>query len=78
MWSFSYLIVWIVQQFYLSVLGDRVSKQLRSAAAELTRPVSSGHESYGTDISKYPLTQPIPKLAAKLQVVILLLSSFNV
>ena len=55
-------------QFYVAALGDRASPQVRSAADPLIRPVSSGSQSYETKPENYPVTQPMTKLAAKLQV----------
>ncbi|XP_062514370.1 uncharacterized protein LOC134189984 isoform X2 [Corticium candelabrum] len=61
------LAISLFYKFYLSVFGDKLPKELQSAAYEMKRPVSSGQESYSTNSSKYPLTQPIPKLTAILQ-----------
>lgn len=54
-------------KFYLTVLGDKASARVKSAAEPFIRPVSSGTQSYDTQTSEYPLTKPMTKLAAKLQ-----------
>ncbi|XP_062519686.1 xanthine dehydrogenase/oxidase-like [Corticium candelabrum] len=56
-------------KFYLSVLGSSASSRVLSASSSIVshRPVSSGIQKYSTDPSKYPLTQPMTKMAAKLQ-----------
>ena len=55
-------------QFYVVALGDQASPQVRSAGSSLVRHVSSGEQSYETKPENYPVTQPLTKLAAKLQV----------
>ena len=55
-------------QFYLSLLGDKTSARVRSAAEPFIRPVSSGTQSYDSKPKDYPLTKPMTKLAAKAQV----------
>lgn len=55
-------------QFYLSLLGDKASARVRSAAEPFNRPVSSGTQSYDSKSEDYPLTKPMTKLAAKAQV----------
>ena len=57
-----------LMQFYLSVLGSAASSRLLSAPSTIYRPVSSGTQQYSSDPSRYPLTKPMTKLAAKLQV----------
>lgn len=55
-------------QFYLSLLGNKASARVRSAAEPFIRPVSSGTQSYDSKPEDYPLTKPMTKLAAKAQV----------
>ena len=50
------------------VLGDKASARVKSAAVPFIRPVSSGTQDYDTQKQEYPLTKPMTKLAAKLQV----------
>lgn len=54
-------------KFYLSLLGDKASARVKSAAEKFTRPVSSGTQSYDTQPQEYPLTKPMTKLSAKAQ-----------
>ncbi|CAH3170659.1 unnamed protein product [Porites lobata] len=54
-------------KFYLSLLGDKASARVRSAAEPFIRPVSSGTQSYDSKPEDYPLTKPMTKLAAKAQ-----------
>nr|XP_058949586.1 xanthine dehydrogenase/oxidase-like isoform X1 [Pocillopora verrucosa] len=54
-------------KFYLTVLGDKASARVKSAAVPFIRPVSSGTQDYDTQKKEYPLTKPMTKLAAKLQ-----------
>jgi len=41
---------------------------VRSAADKFIRPVSSGIQSYDSQAKEYPLTKPMTKLSAKIQV----------
>jgi hypothetical protein len=52
----------------LGILGDRASAAVRSGATSLQRPLSSGTETYDTDKTKWPLTEPITKRKAIMQV----------
>ncbi|XP_028395681.1 xanthine dehydrogenase-like [Dendronephthya gigantea] len=54
-------------KFYLSLLGDKASSRVISAAVPYVRPISSGQQSFGTTPSEFPLTQPMTKTTAKLQ-----------
>jgi xanthine dehydrogenase/oxidase len=54
-------------KFYLSILGSDASPRLHSAPSTIYRPVSSGTQQYSSDPSRYPLTKPMTKLAAKMQ-----------
>ncbi|XP_065844418.1 uncharacterized protein [Oscarella lobularis] len=54
-------------KFYLSVLGDGVSARVQSASGSIERPISSGVETYDSDKTKYPLTEPMTKMTATLQ-----------
>ena len=51
-------------QFYLSCILDKVNPRVHSAAIPYVRPLSSGVESYQTDPTQYPVTQPLTKLSA--------------
>ncbi|CAB4029805.1 Xanthine dehydrogenase, partial [Paramuricea clavata] len=53
--------------FYLTLLGEKASERVRSAAVPYVRPISSGQQSFGTTPSEYPLTKPMTKTTAKLQ-----------
>ncbi len=55
-------------QFYLEVLTGHLSPIVASAAVPYVRPLSSGQQSYPTDPTEYPITKPMPKLTASLQV----------
>jgi hypothetical protein len=50
------------------LLGDKANERVRSAALPYVRPISSGQQSYDTTASDYPLTEPMTKITAKLQV----------
>ena len=50
------------------MLGDKASERVRSAAVPYVRAISSGKQSYDTTPSDYPLTEPMTKMTAKLQV----------
>ncbi|KAL9979239.1 hypothetical protein ACROYT_G016871 [Oculina patagonica] len=54
-------------KFYLTVLGDKASARVKSAAEPFIRPISSGTQNYDSQSSEYPLTKPMTKLAAKVQ-----------
>ncbi|XP_015777058.1 PREDICTED: indole-3-acetaldehyde oxidase-like [Acropora digitifera] len=55
-------------KFYLSLLGNKASARVRSAADKFIRPVSSGIQSYDSQAKEYPLTKPMTKLSAKIQI----------
>ena len=55
-------------QFYLTMLGDSISDRVRSAAVPFVRPVSQSMQSYDSDKSQYPITQPMSKLTSLQQV----------
>ena len=55
-------------QFYLAAIYDHVDPRVRSAAIPFQRPVSSGSQTYGTNPDNYPITEPLTKLTALLQV----------
>ena len=48
---------------------DRLPDRLKSGGQQLVRPISSGQHTFDTDHSKYPVTEPMPKIAAKMQVI---------
>lgn len=55
-------------QFVLGVLDDSVASMYKSGGPNLDRPLSGGNRTYYTKESEWPLTQPIPKLEASIQV----------
>ena len=57
-----------VFQFVLGVCEAVVGDVYKSGADNLTRPVSSGKQTFGTKRPEWPVTEPIPKLSGKLQV----------
>ena len=59
---------YILVQFYLKALGDKVNPLYQSAAVPFTRPVSEGTQTFSSDSSLYPINQPVPKLTSTLQV----------
>ncbi|XP_028415709.1 xanthine dehydrogenase-like [Dendronephthya gigantea] len=61
------LAVSLFYKLYLALLGDKANERFRSAAVPFVRPISSGQQSYDTTANDYPVTQPIPKMSAKLQ-----------
>ena len=56
-------------QFFLHVLGDSASPAVRSGANDITleRGLTSGKQSFETDESLWPVSQPIEKVEAKWQ-----------
>ena len=50
------------------MLGNKASARVQSAAKPFLRAVSSGKQDFDTHPNLYPLTQPMTKLPAKLQV----------
>ena len=59
----------IILQYALEVLGSRIPLALQSGATEIQRGLSSGTVSFGTEKEMWPVSQPMPKISAKLQVV---------
>lgn len=55
-------------QFVLSVCIDKVGQRYRSGATGLSRPVSTGQQTYDTNKMEWPLTEPLMKLEARAQV----------
>ena len=55
-------------QYVLKVCGPVVSDVFKSGGDLLYRPISSGTTTFGTKQSEWPVSKPIPKLSAKLQV----------
>ncbi|XP_061182872.1 xanthine dehydrogenase-like [Saccostrea echinata] len=51
-------------RFVLDVLGNRASSQFRSGSTPLTRPLSSGRQTYDTKPLEWPLTEPMTKVEA--------------
>ncbi|KAJ8299303.1 hypothetical protein KUTeg_023363 [Tegillarca granosa] len=54
----------LLYRYFLDVLGDQVSLNLRSGATPLERPLSSGQQSYGTDTMEWPVSEPMTKVEA--------------
>ena len=55
-------------QFYLTAISDHVDPRVESATVPFQRPVSTGTQTYGTNPNDYPITQPMTKMTALLQV----------
>ena len=55
-------------QFYLAAIIGHVDPRVKSAAVPFERPVSAGTQTYGTNPDNYPITQPMTKITALLQV----------
>lgn len=55
-------------QFVLDVLGNKAGSVFRSGSVPLTRPLSSGKQTYDTIPIEWPLTQPMTKVEAINQV----------
>ena len=55
-------------QFYLAAVPENVSPRMASAALPYVRPVSEGTQVYSPNPAQFPVTQPMTKLTAKLQV----------
>ena len=54
-------------QFYLYVLGNTASAAVQSASADLDRGLSTSAQSWETDESQWPISQPVEKTEAKVQ-----------
>eukprot|EP00026_Physarum_polycephalum_P000747 Phypoly_transcript_00748.p1 GENE.Phypoly_transcript_00748~~Phypoly_transcript_00748.p1 ORF type:complete len:1347 (+),score=177.55 Phypoly_transcript_00748:570-4043(+) len=55
-------------KLYVSILPESsVSPLVRSLRTTFIRPISDGVQSFSTDPSEYPVSQPIPKLKGRLQ-----------
>jgi len=54
-------------KFFLYVLGDAASPIVRSGALNLDRGVSRGEQTYDTDESLWPVSEPIEKVESKWQ-----------
>lgn len=65
-----YIQLLCILQFYLSAIVDHVDPRVKSAAIPFQRPVSTGTQTYGTNPNNYPITQPMTKMTALLQVYI--------
>ena len=63
----------IYLQFYLSAIADHVDPRVKSATISFQRPVSTGTQTYGTNPNNYPITQPMTKMTALLQVKFIIL-----
>ena len=48
----------------LEVLGSLIPETLRSGATEISRGLSSGTASFGTQKEMWPVSQPMPKISA--------------
>lgn len=51
-------------RFVLDVLGNKAGSAFRSGSVPLTRPLSSGKQTYDTIPMEWPLTQPMTKVEA--------------
>lgn len=60
------VILTLFYKFFLS-MQPSLPIYLQSAIQSFQRPVSNGSQSFQTSPSEYPLSQPIPKLAGKIQ-----------
>ena len=49
------------------MLGKSASPEVQSAAKELDRGLSSGEQTWETDESQWPMTQPVEKYEGKIQ-----------
>ena len=49
------------------MLGTSASPEVQSAVKELDRGLSSGEQSWETDMSQWPVTQPVEKYEGKIQ-----------
>ena len=54
-------------KFFLHVLGETASEDVRSGAVDLERGLTSGTQSFETDSALYPVSQPVEKVEAKWQ-----------
>ena len=54
-------------QFALEIVGNAADIRFRSAVGSLSRPISSGKQSYPSNPKNFPVTQPIPKLESLIQ-----------
>ncbi|XP_063225147.1 uncharacterized protein LOC134532557 [Bacillus rossius redtenbacheri] len=57
----------LLYKFLLSLASDRVNSRYKTGGEILSRPLSSGRQTYQTDKSLWPLNQPIPKIEAQYQ-----------
>ncbi|KAL3841842.1 hypothetical protein ACJMK2_019941 [Sinanodonta woodiana] len=57
-------------KFVLQVIGDKAGARFQSAidCLPISRPLSSGQQTYDTQMIEYPLTEPLKKLEADIQV----------
>lgn len=55
-------------KFLLQIVGNNVVPRLRSGAYEIERQINSSQQVFETDKSKWPLSQPIPKIESYQQV----------
>jgi len=62
------LVTAMFYRYMLNVLGDTAGSRFRSGAYEIERPVSQSSQDFSSIPSKYPVTEPMPKVAAKKQV----------
>ena len=59
-------------QFVLGVCGTEVADRYKSGSTNLHRPLSSGTQSYGTHKQEWPVTEPMTKTTAELEVFIVI------
>ena len=64
--------MFVMFQYFLQVLGNTAGTRYRSGRTVLhdVRPLSSGTQTYDTKHIEWPLTQPLKKLEADIQVII--------
>lgn len=58
----------LVKQAVLSLLGDSAAAIYRSGAEDIEYPIHQSQQTCKSDASKYPLTEPLPKVMSKKQV----------
>lgn len=55
-------------QFYLASIPDHLPQSLLSVATPHVRPISHGQQCYTSNLSEFPVGQPMTKVTAKHQV----------
>ena len=62
------LSVSLMYKTMLALLGEKVPEKLRSGSEHIQRPLMSSEQGLVTEEDKWPLTQPMPRVTAKMQV----------